>query len=147
VATSQETAQSWRYTTKAPAGGWEKPEFDDRGWEAGEGGFGTRATPGAVVRTEWRAPEIWLRRTFEISEKPSGDLYLSIHHDENADVYINGVRAAREGGYTTAYTERPISKEATEAIKPGKNTIAVRCRQTSGGQYIDVGIVEFVPAQ
>jgi hypothetical protein len=147
VATSQTEGQSWRYTTKAPAGGWEKPDFDDRGWEEGPGGFGTRGTPGAVVRTEWRGPEIWLRRTFELSEKPSGELYLSIHHDENADVYINGVRAARESGYTTSYTERPISKEAAEAIRPGKNTIAVRCRQTSGGQYIDVGLVEFVPAK
>ena len=66
VASSQEKPQSWRYTTKAPAGGWEKPDFDDRGWEAGEGGFGTKGTPGAVVRTEWRTPEIWLRRTVEL---------------------------------------------------------------------------------
>jgi hypothetical protein len=144
VATSQKEGQTWRYTTKKPDSGWEKPDFDDRGWESGAGGFGTRGTPGGVVRTEWTTPEIWLRREVEVADKPSGDLWLLVHHDEDAEIFINGVRAASENGYKINYTEVPISKEAAAALKPGKNTIAVRCRQTRGGQYIDVGIVELV---
>ena len=65
VPTSQEKPQTWRYTTDKPAEGWEKSEFDDASWKEGPGGFGEPSTPGSKVRTDWKAPDIWLRRTVE----------------------------------------------------------------------------------
>ena len=38
-----------------------------------------------------------------------------------------------------------LDAKARAALKPGKNILAVRCKQTQGGQFIDVGIVELVP--
>ena len=31
-------------------------------------------TPGAVVRTEWKSPDIWLRRTFDLKEVAKGEV-------------------------------------------------------------------------
>ncbi|HYH66051.1 MAG TPA: glycoside hydrolase family 2 TIM barrel-domain containing protein [Urbifossiella sp.] len=142
VPTSEKTAQSWRYTTTQPADGWEKADFDAAAWAEGSGGFGTKGTPGGVIRTEWKTPDIWLRRTAELKTVPAGEVMLRMHHDEDADVYVNGVLAARVTGFTTAYVEVPLTAAGRAALRPGRNVIAVHCRQTGGGQYIDAGLVE-----
>jgi hypothetical protein len=142
VPTSQEKGITWRYTTDKPVEGWEKPGFDDTAWKEGPGGFGTKGTPGAVVRTEWKTDDIWIRREFELPEGKYDNLYLNLHHDEDAEIYLNGVLAAKVSGFVTDYGEVSIKPEALAALKPGKNTIAVHCHQTTGGQYIDAGLVE-----
>ncbi len=144
VPTSEEKGQPWKYTLAKPADGWQKPGFNAVGWTDGVGGFGTKETPGTQVRTEWTGKDIWLRRTIDLAAEPAGELLLRLHHDEDAEVYINGVLAVRVKGFTTDYGEFPLSSEARRALKKGPNVIAVHCKQTGGGQYIDVGVVEIV---
>jgi hypothetical protein len=142
VANSREKEQSWRYTFAKPANGWFQPDFDDSAWKSGPGGFGTVGTLGAVVRTVWNTDAIWLRRQITLPEGPFTNFHLQLHHDEDVEVYLNGVLAAKLTGYTTAYKEVPISEEARKTLRPGVNGLAVSCRQTTGGQYIDVRLVE-----
>jgi hypothetical protein len=97
------------------------------------------------VRTEWRTREIWLRREFDL---PAGDwknLQLFAHHDEDVTIYVNGVLAATATGFTSSYEELPLTNAGRAALKPGKNVVAVQCKQTRGGQFIDVGLIELVP--
>jgi hypothetical protein len=143
VETSAQTPQDWHYTTDEPPEGWQEANFDDGAWKHGQGGFGTEGTPGAVARTVWDTSDIWLRRTFELDDLPDGgEIMLSIHHDENAEVYINGKLVRTLRGFTTAYRPVVLGKDAREALRVGKNVIAIHCHQTGGGQYIDVGLVE-----
>jgi hypothetical protein len=156
IPTSQGEPQSWRYTTAKPADGWELAEFDDASWKEAPGGFGEPSTPGSKVRTEWKTPDIWLRRTIDLPKAatsgrgsaPLTNLALSIHHDEDAEIYLSGKLVAAVKGYTTEYTVVPLDQKAlAAALKPGKNVLAIHCHQTGGGQYIDVGLVRLEEAE
>ena len=141
VPTAEIAAQEWSYTFEQPAADWFSVSFDDSAWPRGMSGFGTQGTPGAIIGTVWNASDIWLRRTFELSNAMLKPM-LRIHYDEDAEVYINGVLAAQTSGYAQSYENLEITTEGIRALRPGENTLAVHCHQTTGGQYIDVGIVE-----
>jgi hypothetical protein len=141
LTSAREESHAWRYTTQRPTADWMEPAFNDTTWALGQAGFGTRGTPGAVVRTEWNSRDIWIRRTFELPAGTVTDgLQLLIHHDEDAQVYLNGRRILQLTGYTSAYETIPLPPAALEALRPGINTLAIHCRQTGGGQYIDAGL-------
>jgi hypothetical protein len=142
--TSEKTAQKWFYTLIKPGADWEKPDYDAATWTEAEGGFGTKGTPGAIVRTEWKTADIWLRKSFELKELPTGSVVLRMHHDEDVEVFINGVLAQKAPAFTTDYTEFFLSAEGRKALKQGKNVIAIHCTQTTGGQYIDAGLMELI---
>jgi len=120
--------------------GWTAPAFDASGWKRGPGAFGEYGTPGLAIGRLWKSPEIWLRRGFKLPEGARGRPVLLIHHDDDAEVYLNGVLAAKTTRYTTSYVKVPISEEARSALVAGENSMAVHCRQVDGGQSIDVGI-------
>ena len=147
VPTSQAKAQKWMFSTAKPTDGWEATDFDAAKWKEGAGGFGTKITPNAVVGTEWKSADIWLRRTFELKEAPEGDVLLSIHHDEDAEVYLNGVLAAKVPGYTSGYVEVSLTSEGRKTLKAGINTLAIHCHQTVGGQCIDAGLIHVIPGK
>ena len=146
VPTSELNGQEWRYTFERPASDWFAPDFDYAEWKRGPGGFGTAGTPEAVVRTEWKTSDIWIRREVSVPKGEMTGLQVRIHHDEDAELYINGTLAGKYPGYTIDYEDVPLTREAQQLLKSGRNTFALHCRQTKGGQYIDIGLEELTPA-
>ena len=147
VPAADKATAEWRYTFEKPQGAWTGVGYDDSSWELGFSGFGRPRTPGSRASTTWDTPDIWLRRSFDLPVDVTGALRLHIHHDENSEVYLNGVLAQRVRGYSTSYEELPIRKEALATLKSTGNVLAVHCHQTQGGQYIDVGIVAIEPRE
>jgi hypothetical protein len=144
VLPTAETAQAtWRYTTDKPADGWQKPGFDTSAWKTGKSGFGSDGTPSSIIGTTWKTENIWLAREFTLESDPAKTTLLRIHHDEDAEVYLNGVLAAQVKGYTSEYEDIALAPAAQAALKKGANTIAIHCKQTDGGQYIDAGLVSW----
>jgi hypothetical protein len=145
VATSQKTPALWRYTIQKPPDDWIKTGFDASAWKEGPGTFGTEGTPGSVVRTRWSTDDIWLRRTITLPGAKYSNLRFYVDHDEDVEIYVNGVLASSEGGFTTSYVLLEINPPALALLQPGATvTLAVHCHQTTGGQNIDVGLVNVV---
>ncbi len=144
IPTSEDSGILWRYTTTPPTGNWSAVNYDDSNWQEGAAGFGTDGTPGAVIRTRWNTNNIWMRRAFQIEGDIPEKVALRIHHDEDVQVFLNGVRVLFQGGFTTGY--ETVTIDAT-ALKTGENSFAIHCLQNTGGQYIDIGIDEIVPGK
>src|SRR6185503_11260065 len=125
---SQHVGATWRYTTEKPGGDWLEPEFDSSLWKEGRAGFGTTGTPGSIIGTEWKTADIWLRREFDLKEIPR-DLRVLMAHDEDAEVYLNGVLAAKVQGHIGDYQEFEVTTDAAKTLRPGSNVIAVHCHQ------------------
>jgi hypothetical protein len=145
--TAREKASEWSYTTEKPADGWEKANFNVSSWKKGASGFGTATTPNTTVKTEWNTGDIWIRKEFTLSAaeaRNSSQLVLDLYHDEDCEVYVNGVKVFETKGYIGDYQQFPM-KNADKAFERGANVIAIHCKQTGGGQYIDAGLSRKVP--
>lgn len=142
VPTSDVIPQEWRFVTAPPGADWEKPDFDDSKWKVGLGGLGHLDPPGSKVRSTWRTDDVWARRDFDLKSAAATHLWLRIHHDDAAEVYLNGLKVAQTRRFTTRYVFIRLPDEARKALKPGRNVLAVHCHHSGGGQYIDVGLMD-----
>ena len=138
TAAEYDDSNIWSYITTQPAANWTATDFNDTDWKKGAAGFGT-AVPGGFPGTVWNTPDIWIRRDFTLDSVPKqADLWA--HHDEDVEIYLNGQKVITLSGWTSAYTRYAMNAQTLALLKPGRNIIAAHCHQTTGGQYVDVGI-------
>ncbi|MCE9607780.1 MAG: DUF1553 domain-containing protein [Planctomycetia bacterium] len=104
-------------------------------------GFGTRGVPGGKVATEWNTKEIWLRKKIMLPAAID-KISLDVHHDEDVEIFFNGNLVFQATGFTTKYERIELDAKATKHLKPGANILGVTCKQSGGGQYIDVRLVD-----
>ena len=138
VPTADDAPVEWKYTFDKPAGDWLVAGYSDREWKTGLAPFG--GDDFGNVRTRWKTSDIWIRRQFTLAGEIPAKLHLLVKHDEDAEIYLNGVLAATVSGYNGDYDAVAVSAAARATLKPGENTFAVHVHQTVGGQGIDVGI-------
>lgn len=146
VPTADTEPADWRWTISQPPHSWADPEFDAGEWPVGKSAFGTATTPGTdgILHTEWAMKDIWIRREIKLPEALGSKLRLKIHHDNKAEVYIDGILAwSATEPETRTYKIFNIRPEAAAKLKPGaKITLAAHGHNVLGGQVLDVGIVE-----
>jgi hypothetical protein len=141
VPTARQSPVNWRYTTTKPADNWTQPNFDASSWTEAPAPFGTHGTPNIKVNTRWNTDDIWLRRDFVMPDGDNTDIEFYVYHDDDIEIYVNGVLASMEPDFVDHYETLEMTPEAKALLVPGANiTLAVHCHQQYGGQGVDVGL-------
>ncbi len=150
VNTSQDQAQIWNYTFDQPESNWNAWDYDDSKWKQGKAGFGFGDNTNGTIQTTWNTDQIWLRKTFSLTHVPQALTRLWMYWDDDAVVYINGVKAFENIGKLDDefmsfddYITCELNDSARRTLHIGENVIAIQCTRTSKNQFIDAGL--FVP--
>jgi hypothetical protein len=144
---------TWKYqmsSSPLSSSTWKDSGFDDSAWQTGQAPFGNDVTIVTNWQNEykisnWTTSYIYLRRTVEFSEHLTLEnlesLRARVFHDEDCQVYLNGVLIGSWTGFVTSYQYKTLNiNQLRAAIKIGQpNVLAVYCKQTIGGQFVDVG--------
>jgi len=137
IPAADETNYSIRYTMSTPENGWIKEDFDDGGWKVGFAPFGDNRS----AKTSWLSKDIWVRRSFNLQETDMENLYLKLHHDDNVEVYLNGVQVHSHRGWLNKFAYYSINDAARKTLKKENNVLAIHCANTAGGAWLDAGLV------
>ena len=134
----------WNYTVRKPAQEWIEVGYNDKDWNIGMAGFG-KVGPKEKVGTKWETSDIWLRTNFRLETIPK-TFRMTLKHDEDVQVYLNGKLVFQNTGLFSKYETHDISQESADVLQTGKNVMAVHCINTEGGQFIDLGLECFEEA-
>ena len=133
-------AMPWpcRYTTDEPKAGWTTPKYDDSGWKQGEGAFATDYD--AFQGTPWKTEHIWVRRTVTLGDIAGKRVVLGYSHDDDAVIYVNGVKVVDTGHAWRTQQRVELTGEALAALHPGENVIAATCWNRQWGGVLDLSL-------
>lgn len=127
------------YTEQAPRGNWQATHYQPTGWTRGKAAFGTPEIPNHT--TPWLNEEIWIRRTFELTEDYSNQtVYLEYSHDDDFTLSINGIPVIETGYAWNTNVLHQLSPAVLQTLKPGKNIITAHCCNRVGGANVDFGL-------
>ncbi|HZN37709.1 MAG TPA: hypothetical protein VFD82_02840 [Planctomycetota bacterium] len=135
----------WRYFTCPRDGvpqGFEQPAFADANWQLGCGEFGNDAGKDKNQRTLWRSDDLCLRTRLDLGAKKPRALWFAIDHDDGIRIWLNGALVVADDGYGRN-RHYAVMGSQLDAWRNGMNTLAVRCSQIRGPQYLDLAVAMF----
>jgi eukaryotic-like serine/threonine-protein kinase len=142
VATQLSIASSnWRWTAAPPETNWMQPAFSDVGWTSSATVVGAKTFVPRSSKTPINShTNLWLRREFELSTIPSGNLVLRINHNHDAQIFLNGAEFVPTADWNDTEVLVFADRAGRASLKNGRNLLAVHCEDADGGAPIDVRI-------
>ena len=118
--------------------GWTKENYDDSKWQTGTAPFGNIE---GQSKTMWKTENIWVRREFDLKDVDFNKLFLKLRHDDDVEVYINGVKTySCDDCWVGKYTDYQVPDSVKIKLRKGKNILAMHCTNPRGNSWLDAGI-------
>jgi hypothetical protein len=134
---ADEKSYDVKYTEEQPGEGWMNKIFNDGPWKTGQAPFGSSRSRS---KTYWNSKNIWMRRSFVLSDLTNNKLNLKLRHDDNVEVYLNGELVYTCDCWNDKSQYFPLIDAIKSKLVKGENTIAIHCANTAGGAWLDVGL-------
>lgn len=125
------------YTETAPTDDWMNANFDDKQWKTALAPFSNDT---AKAKTLWTSKDIWVRRSFVLTNTNFNQLFLKLRHDDDVEVYLNGEKVYNCDCYNNRLENFPLEKTLKEKLKKGRNVLAIHCTNKTGGAWLDAGL-------
>lgn len=134
--------EAWKshYVLSRPAAGWTALDYNDSSWRQGQGAYGTNDMS---PHTLWGTEHIWVRRMVQIDSLKlrNSNFYLEYSHDDDAKIYINGMKMVDTGNSYGSNKMLQLSDSIRQVLRPGKNMIAAYCHNRMRGGVIDMSLL------
>lgn len=125
------------------AANWYERDASESGWTNGYGAFGSQNEYDGVY-TNWNdLSQYYIRRHVTLTEEDlKSDLWIIYSHDDNFELYINGVKLAEatNGETWKQNVKVHLQGASRDALVVGDNVIAFHVINTRGGALADVGL-------
>lgn len=139
---SDEKAYNCKFTETEPEAGWMKNNFNDAAWKTTDAPFSSNKKR---AKTLWTSKNIWVRRSFTVSNTSINKLFLKLRHDDNVEVYLNGNLVYSCDCWNGKSELFPMTDAVAKSFVQGENVLAIHCANTAGGADLDAGFVEELP--
>lgn len=142
--TSEEGKPRVQYVERSQHDGWNLLGFNDSNWKEGQLPISDNKE---MAGTFWESDDIWVRREFSVDKINEDEpLFLKLQHDDNVEVYLNGTLVFKKDGWNNRFEYFDISSKAKGLLREGKNVLAIHLKNTAGGRFLDVDLVNKIPS-
>ncbi len=127
------------YIETNPGDNWMKADYSVSNWKTAKLPFGKGWND--TFQTPWNSKEIWMRRKFNLDDIDIAQLMLLLRHDDDVEVYINGIPAySCVKCHLKEIKEYPLSEAIRKSLKKENNLIAIHCINPKGNAWLDAGL-------
>jgi len=134
-------AGDWQVAAARPTDDWSKPSFDASGWSKGAAAFGANIPQGLAIRTEWKAPDLWIRRAFTLDTAKLHDPWVVFRGVGDLELFLNGTRLAEKRSADGARYEMLRAGRGLA----GANVLGAHAHADPGRGFLDAGLVDLLP--